>query len=62
MPLAQIYIAAGRDDAKKKALIAAVTDAISKSLGTPPAATSVIVQDIPKSQWGTGGVTLDDKK
>ena len=46
----------------EEALIAAVTDAISKSLGTPPAATSVIVQDIPKSQWGTGGVTLDDKK
>ena len=62
MPLAQITIAPGRDDAKKKALIAAVTEAISKSLGTPPEATWVTVQEVPRSQWGIGGVTLDEKK
>jgi len=62
MPLAQIYIAPGRDDAKKKAMIAAVTEAISKTLGTPPEATSVIVQEIPRNHWASGGVTLDDKK
>ncbi|MGH8617940.1 MAG: tautomerase family protein [Burkholderiales bacterium] len=62
MPLAQLYIAAGRDEAKKKALIAAVTEAMIKTLGTPPESTWVTVQEIPRSQWGSGGVTLDEKK
>lgn len=61
MPFAHVYIAAGRDEAKKKLLIEKVTQAITEALGTAPDATSVIVQEIPKTQWGIGGKTLADR-
>ena len=57
MPLAIIHILEGRDDAKKAALIARVTDAISESLDAPRENVRVIVQEVPKSQWGIAGKT-----
>ena len=48
MPLAQLYIAAGRDDAKKKALIEKVTQAFVDALGVKPDSVWITVQDIPK--------------
>lgn len=57
MPFALIHILEGRDAAKKTAMIKAVTDAISTSLETPRENVRVIVQEIPKAQWGIGGKT-----
>ncbi len=57
MPFALIHIMEGRDEAKKTAMIKAVTEAISTSLDTPRENVRVLVQEIPKSQWGIGGKT-----
>lgn len=61
MPLAQLYIAAGRDDAKKKALIEKVTQAFVDALGVKPESVWITVQDVPKEAWGVGGKTLAER-
>ena len=61
MPLAQLYIAAGRDDAKKKALIERVTQAFVDSLGVKPDSVWVTVHDVAKTEWGVGGKTLAER-
>lgn len=58
MPLAQLYIAAGRDDAKKKLLIEKVTQAFVDSLGVEHDACWVVINEVPKTQWGVAGQTL----
>ena len=57
MPIANIQILEGRTDEQKALLIRKVTEAIAESLGSPPEAIRVLVQDVPKAQWGIGGKT-----
>jgi 4-oxalocrotonate tautomerase len=59
MPLAHLYILEGREAEKKETLIAAVTDAICGALGAPRDTVRVIVQEVPKTQWGIGGVSAE---
>ena len=61
MPLAQLYIAAGRDDAKKKVLIEKVTQAFVDALGVKPDSVWITVHDVPKTEWGVGGKTLAER-
>lgn len=61
MPLAQLYIAAGRDDAKKKLLIEKVTQAFVDAIGVKPESVWVTVHDVPKTEWGVGGKTLAER-
>ena len=58
MPLAQLYIASGRDDAKKKLLIEKVTQVFVDVLGTKPELVWVTVHEVPRTEWGIGGKTL----
>ncbi|MEX0730556.1 MAG: 2-hydroxymuconate tautomerase family protein [Aquisalimonadaceae bacterium] len=60
MPIANIQILEGRDDADKARLIEAVTDAICESLGSRREAVRVLVQEIPKTQWGIAGKTAKE--
>ncbi len=61
MPIAQLYIAEGRDAAQKKILIEKVTQAFVDALGTKPESVWITVQDVPKTQWGIGGKTLAER-
>ena len=61
MPLAQLYIAAGRDDARKKLLIEKVTQAFVDALGVKPDSVWITVHDVAKTQWGIGGKTLAER-
>lgn len=61
MPIAHINIMEGREDEKKEKLIAAVTDAICESLGSPREAVRVLIHEVPKSQWGIGGESARKK-
>jgi 4-oxalocrotonate tautomerase len=61
MPFAQLYLAAGRDDAKKKVLIEKVTQAFVDALGVKPESVWITVQDIEKASWGIGGKTLAER-
>jgi 4-oxalocrotonate tautomerase len=60
MPLAQIYMLQGRTDEQKKAVIEKVTQAIMEAVSAPRENVRVIIQEIPKTQWGIGGKTAHD--
>ena len=55
MPLVEIKWWKGRDDATKAKAIELVTKAICESAVCSPESVTVIIQDIEKASWGTGG-------
>jgi 4-oxalocrotonate tautomerase len=58
MPLAQLYIGKGRSNEQKKLLIEKITQAIVDSLGSQKENVWVVVNEVPRSEWGVGGVPL----
>ncbi|MDB5727009.1 MAG: 4-oxalocrotonate tautomerase [Noviherbaspirillum sp.] len=60
MPIVQIQMLEGRDEEKKRQLIAAVTDAICETLSAAPESVRVVLQEVPKAHWGTGGKTMKE--
>jgi len=62
MPIAIIHLMEGRDDEKKARAIAAVTQALVESLGVKPDSVRVILQEVPKTQWGIAGTPASARK
>ncbi len=55
MPIAQINIMEGRSDEQKEALIVEVTAAISRALDAPEQNIRVLIQEVPRQNWGIAG-------
>ena len=62
MPLAIVHIMEGRDDEKKARAIAAITQAIVDTLDAKPETVRVILQEVPKTQWGIAGKPASARK
>jgi 4-oxalocrotonate tautomerase len=60
MPFAQIYMLEGRTDEQKKKVIEKVTAALVDAVGAKPETVRVMILEVPKSQWGIGGVSAQD--
>ncbi|PXW14661.1 2-hydroxymuconate tautomerase [Paraburkholderia caballeronis] len=60
MPIARISIMDGRTDEQKAALIAAVTEAIHRSVGAPRENIRVLLDEVPRTQWGIAGKTAHE--
>lgn len=60
MPLAVINIMEGRTDDQKRAVIEKVTHAIVEALGSPVENVRVLINEVPKTQWGIAGKTAKD--
>jgi 4-oxalocrotonate tautomerase len=60
MPIVNVALYAGRTDQQKAELAKAITQAISETAGVPDSATTVIFQDVEKSNWAVGGVLISD--
>jgi 4-oxalocrotonate tautomerase len=45
----------GRTQEQKRAFVKAVTEATCQSLGCKPEAVDIIIQDVKKEDWATGG-------
>lgn len=58
MPLAQLYIGKGRSYEQKKLLIEKITQAIVESLGSQKENVWVVLNEVPRSEWGIGGVPI----
>ena len=58
MPLAQLYIGKGRSHEQKQKLIETVTKAMVDSLGVNPDSTWVVINEVPRSDWGIAGKPL----
>ena len=55
MPYISIETFAGKTAEQKKALIEEVTRAVVSTLEVPPEVVSIVIKDIPRSNWGEGG-------
>lgn len=55
MPLVQISMLEGRDEAAKTRLVQNVTDAVAESLEADPQSIRVLIQELPPSNWAVGG-------
>jgi 4-oxalocrotonate tautomerase len=55
MPVVKIGMWAGRDKEAKKKLIENVTKTVCETIGCPAQAVIVIIEDIPKENWGQDG-------
>ncbi len=62
MPTIRVEMFEGRTPEQKKEFVKAVTEATVKTLGSSPEAVDVIITDIKKSDWATGGVLWSEKK
>ena len=59
MPLAQITVGKGRATyEQKKQLIAKITEAFVEVLGSDPKNVWVVLQEVPRSEWGINGKPL----
>lgn len=55
IPIVKIDLWEGRDAAAKEKLIKSVTKAVSESVGCPESAVHIIINDVKRENWGTGG-------
>ena len=57
MPIVEINIwKENIDDAKKEKLIKEISKAVSEILGAPINVVEVIINEVPKANWGKGGI------
>ncbi|MBL4640073.1 MAG: 4-oxalocrotonate tautomerase [Kordiimonadaceae bacterium] len=61
MPIVQISLIEGRDDAVKARVIKEVTDAIEHAADVPRSAIRVLINEIPASHWGVAGIPKSEK-
>ena len=61
MPTINVQLFAGRSIEQKRAFVEAVTEAACKSLGCKPEAVDIIIQDVKKEDWATGGKLWADQ-
>jgi len=62
MPLVEISMLTGRDADAKEEMIREVTDAVVRTSGAPPEAVTVIIRDVPRTDWGRAGVPYSKLK
>jgi 4-oxalocrotonate tautomerase len=55
MPTINVQMFEGRTPEQKRAFVQAVTKATCESLGCKPEAVDIIIQDVKKEDWATGG-------
>ena len=60
MPVVNVAMYAGRTHQQKSDLAKAITKAISETAGIPDSATTIIFQDVEKTEWAVGGVMASE--
>ena len=62
MPVVTVQLWEGRTLEQKRELVKAITDAMIEHAGANPDALHVILQEIPRENWGRAGVLGVDRK
>jgi 4-oxalocrotonate tautomerase len=61
MPVVTVQLWAGRSLEQKRRLVAAITEAMVEHAGANPDALHVVLQEIPKENWGLAGMLGVDR-
>ncbi|HEY3643215.1 MAG TPA: 2-hydroxymuconate tautomerase [Xanthobacteraceae bacterium] len=62
MPVVTVQMWSGRTQKQKRALVRAITDAMVQHADAKPTNLHVIIQEVPKENWGLAGVMGDERK
>lgn len=62
MPTIRVEMFEGRTPEQKQNFVKALTEAAVTTLGSSPDSVDVILVDVKKSDWATGGVLWSEKK
>ena len=62
MPTLRVELMEGRTPEQKKQLVKALTQAVVDTLGTRPEAVDILLFDIKRHDWATGGVQWSEKQ
>ena len=62
MPTIKVEMLEGRTPEQKTALVKALTQAVVESLGSKPESVDVLLFDIPRQNWATGGVQWSERQ
>jgi 4-oxalocrotonate tautomerase len=62
MPTIRVELMEGRTVEQKRALVQALTEAVVKTLDSRPEAVDILLYDIKRHDWATGGELWSDKK
>ncbi len=61
MPTLRVELMEGRTVVQKKALVQALTQAVVDTLGSKPESVDVLLFDIKREDWATGGMLWSEK-
>ena len=61
MPFIQVMLTEGRSLAQKRDLIASLTRETARAAGCSESSVQIVITDVARTDWGSGGLNLDDK-
>lgn len=61
MPTINVQMFEGRTAEQKREFVKAITEATCRTLGSTPDSVDVIIQDVKREDWATGGVLWSEK-
>jgi 4-oxalocrotonate tautomerase len=61
LPIINISILEGRSEEKISHLIKNITETVSETLDAPKENIRVIVTEVPKTRWASGGITMAEQ-
>ncbi|KRB78899.1 hypothetical protein ASE00_21225 [Sphingomonas sp. Root710] len=61
MPIVEVHIMEGRTVEQKRAMVAAVTQALSSTMAAPESAVRVIIHELVPEHYGIGGITAGEQ-
>ena len=61
MPIVEVTLVSGRAPEELRAMISAVTTAVSQSVAAPVSSIRVIVREVPTTHFAAGDVTIAER-
>lgn len=62
MPTLRVELMEGRTPEQKKKLVEALTQAVVETLGSKPESVDILLYDIKRGDWATGGVLWSERQ
>ncbi len=62
MPFVEVTLAQGRTPEQLRALLSAVTTAVSQTAAAPVESIRVVIREVPATHWAAGDVTLAERR
>jgi 4-oxalocrotonate tautomerase len=62
MPTLRVELMEGRTPEQKKELVKALTQAVVDTLGSKPESVDILLYDIQRHDWATGGVPWSERQ